>query len=163
MLNEQAEIEKILSSAIEIVIEETREELRAQGHEASGALSKSLEGETSRVDFSAKILANFYWLFLDEGTKPHRPPFDAIYEWSKHVKPALSDNARKGFTWAVITNIGKEGTPTKGSYAYSQNGRRKEFAKEVIDASETRIAQMIEDSDFVEFIIEKAMRQGAGV
>jgi hypothetical protein len=38
--------------------------------------------------FSASLKMNYYWKFLEEGTKPHWPPSDAIAKWIE-VKPVI--------------------------------------------------------------------------
>jgi len=65
-----------------------------------------------------------YGYFLDEGTKPHMPPVDAIKKWA--------DN--KGLNaWAVAMNIKKYGTKAK-PFIYTLYNATKKLDKRIADA-----------------------------
>ena len=64
------------------------------------------------------ILAD-YWKYLENGTKPHFPPVDAIEKWItvKHIIPT-TDNGRvpttRQLAFSIARGISKNGTkPTK--------------------------------------------------
>lgn len=60
-----------------------------------------------------------YAKFVHDGTVPHYPPFDPIYEWVKRNQ--LAADAPKGkktkiekqIAWKIINYIGENGTPPK--------------------------------------------------
>lgn len=118
---------------------EGAQELEAQGYRASGKLIDSLESKVTNASFdglTGVVLVEDYGQFVDSGTKPHLPPLSVLIDWANIVRPSLSDKEAKGFAFAVRTNIGKYGTPTPGSYAFSKNGRRKGFILEGIEKKE---------------------------
>lgn len=71
-------------------VNELKAKLESNGTNASGDLSKSIKGI---VKFDGKyvtvsIRLNEYWKYIENGTKPHFPPVDAIRRWIS-VKPVL--------------------------------------------------------------------------
>lgn len=71
-------------------VNELKAKLESNGTNASGDLSKSIKGI---VKFDGKyvtvsIRLNEYWKYIENGTKPHFPPLDAIRRWIS-VKPVL--------------------------------------------------------------------------
>lgn len=71
-------------------VNELKAKLESNGTNASGDLSKSIKGI---VKFDGKyvtvsIRLNEYWKYIENGTKPHFPPVDAIKKWIS-VKPVL--------------------------------------------------------------------------
>ena len=67
-----------------------KDKLEANGSNASGVLSKSING---KVKFDGKYITvsiqlEDYYKYVEYGTKPHFPPIDAIKQWIK-VKPVL--------------------------------------------------------------------------
>lgn len=71
-------------------VNELKAKLESNGTNASGELSKSINGI---VKFDGKYLIvsirlNEYWKYIEYGTNPHFPPVDKIREWIR-VKPVL--------------------------------------------------------------------------
>ena len=64
---------------------------------------------------------------LDRGTRPHRPPFQVIFDWAKQVFSGKNEKGIKSISWAIVNSIAKVGTPSAASFVHSSNGRRKEF------------------------------------
>ena len=139
------------------------EELAQQGHRASGALEKSIEAlvEEKGSILVGKILMSDYSIYLDKGVKPERVPFnpgsgaksskyiDALIEWSRWIKPGLSERERKSFAFAVAHTAKREGHPTSGSYAFSQNGRRKSWSEFSIDRNLDEFIEILDlESEF---------------
>lgn len=138
---------------IKIISKAMQDEFIAQGHSTSGSTIKSFE-ERVRKDFKGlvgEILVASHAIFVDKGTKPHRPPFGAIFKWTKDVAPGLSDKERRSFAFAVINKIEAEGTPTSGSYSFSSNGRRTEFSSIGADAAQKDFEEAL---DYLMFLIE---------
>lgn len=172
-MNEQEELRRIMNEAVEIIIREGREELIEQGHNASGRLIASFEGQVQEVanQFFAEISVNDYAIYLDTGVPAKSIPYSrgsgaktskfiqGLFEWSQYVKPGLPDSERRAFVFSVANSMKKQGSPTSGAYAFSRNGRRKGWTDETIRAAEESIARMIEDGKFVEIAIERAFRE----
>lgn len=74
-----------------------KERLEKNGSNASGMLSNSIKG---KVKYDGKYVSVFvdledYWKYVENGTKPHFPPVDAIKQWIK-VKPVLPRPLKDG-------------------------------------------------------------------
>lgn len=147
-----------------------KQELMQQGHYATGKLAETIRYEITAQDvegFEAVILANDYWVFLENGVSASRIPYtvggprrggtskyiSALLDWAKVVRPELDEKERKGFVFAVAAKHKKEGMPTRGSYAFSKNGRRKGFASEVANNTIDKIVAKIERSGISEKIV----------
>lgn len=76
---------------------------------ASSNLFNSIEAELT--DDGINLLANFYWLFVDQGTKPgHMPPFSAIYLWAIRYKiQPRAGQTREQMVHAIRVAIRKRG------------------------------------------------------
>ncbi|OOC42189.1 HK97 gp10 family phage protein [Thermosipho sp. 1074] len=60
-----------------------------------------------------KVFTNVqYAPFVEFGTKPHRPPYDAILKWVQQ-KLRIKGKKSKGVAWAVWQKIARKGTPEK--------------------------------------------------
>lgn len=172
-MDERQELERIMNEAVQIIIDEGRKELIEQGHNASGRLIQSFEGQVKEIAemFLADILVNDYAIYLDTGVPASSIPYSrgsgagkskfiqGLFEWSNYVKPGLPESERRAFVFSVANSMKKQGSPTSGAYAFGRNGRRTGWIKEAIDAAEERISRMIEDGKFVEFAIERAFRE----
>lgn len=74
-----------------------KERLEKNGSNASGMLSNSIKG---KVKYDGKYVSVYvdledYWKYVENGTKPHFPPVDAIKQWIK-VKPVLPRPLKDG-------------------------------------------------------------------
>jgi len=115
------------------------EEIRAQGHVATGRGVNSLEGVV--IDGRGErivggLFVEEYMIIQDEGVTAARIPYSpgsgrrfsrfiqGLIRWSEVVKPGMADEERLGFAIAVAKTMKKEGMPTRGSYSFSRNGRR---------------------------------------
>lgn len=154
------QLEDAILRALRILLDNSIEELTAQGHVASGqtinslgvriepAGAFSLEG----VIYGSKVLR-----FLDTGTKPHWPPVDAIKSWllDKGVSPSEAEAAK----WPISATIAKYGTPTPGSYEYSRNGRRTEWSTYALKASRNDIMKILTGGNWVRAIFREVIRE----
>tara|TARA_R100000742_G_C4237222_1_gene57598 strand:+ start:135 stop:641 length:507 start_codon:yes stop_codon:yes gene_type:complete len=112
------------------LVEDLRKELVAQGHVAKGLLHDTLEFKVShsRNDIILHINGQGYAEFVERGRKKgKRPPLKAIYDWV--VTKGISDpkKSQRSIAFAIATAIGRHGTPLRGSYEHTRNGRRKNF------------------------------------
>lgn len=138
------EIIERFKAAVDKVVEAGKSELRAQGHRATGRLEKSFEVELDAGDLDrliARIYVEDYGVIMDKGVTAGRIPFsqpgrarvsqyiEGLMRWARVVKPGLGEKERRGFVFAVAQTHKREGMPTRGSYSFSNNGRRKEWIK----------------------------------
>ena len=126
-----------------------KQELTAQGHVARGTLRDSIRSEVKTNkdgENTLVIRANKKWRAVNEG----QPAGLNLSE--QQIKTWLS---AKGINWRsykfMIYQINKaifeQGTPTKGSFRYSKNGRRTGFVDEV--ANKFRLKMMKETREAV--------------
>lgn len=78
------------------LLERYKENIKSSGHNASGDLSNTasynvtFDGRYFEISFNLQE----YWRYIENGTKPHFPPIDAIERWIR-IKP-LVPRAYKG-------------------------------------------------------------------
>jgi len=116
------------------------DELEAQGHNATGKLSKSLRNEVSKTAING--YAEDYSVFVNNRSRPHgfnKVGVDNLREWLK-VK-----GIPEAALWPIIKTIEKEGTPTRGSYKHSKNGRRTDFVSVVINDNKKVITEEVNE------------------
>lgn len=126
--------------ALERLADKGKQELAAQGHRASGRGIESIEAqitEQSVTRLVGVILANDYLIPVDTGVSASRVPFGGIggggtsryiqglLNWIDIIKPGLNFKEAKSFAFAIAHTHKREGTPSNGSYSFSNNGRRK--------------------------------------
>ena len=132
-----------------------RLELSAQGHKATGRGIASIEARvTGTADaLRGQILANDYLIPVDTGVPRGRIPYSrgsgartslyiqGLISWAGVVRPGLSEAERKSFAFAVANVHKQQGMPSRGSYAFSSNGRRKDW----IESGLVGAAENLED------------------
>lgn len=153
-------LERDIVKALMLLLEASVNELQAQGYSSTGKTIKSLgiRVETSGafsldgVLFGSKVLD-----YLDTGTKPHFPPVDAIKQWL--IQKGVSESEAEAAKWPISITISREGTPTSGSYAFSNNGRRTEWSTFALKASRPNLIEAIRGSDWVRQLFRQTIRQ----
>lgn len=97
---------------------ELRNRLSNNNTDASGKLSKSIKGivKQSGKWVTISIQMEDYWRYVEDGTKPHFPPIDAIKKWIS-VKPVLPRPLKNGklpttnqLAYLIGRKIAKKGT-----------------------------------------------------
>lgn len=150
-------IERALKQILEFVKSEIQKELAEQGHRATGKLIDSIEIRIEKIsgNYRGSIYIEDYGFILDKGVAANKVPYnpnsgakssryiEALKKWIAVVKPGLSERNRTSFAFAIAKTAKKEGHPTRGSYAFSKNSRRKEWAKYAIDKNEKKIEGML--------------------
>ena len=131
------ELVGIALNAVESLVEKGKDELREQGHVATGRGIASLKakvvesvGDTLRIG----IEGNDYLLDLDTGIPPNKVDLSAaaqarFFDWVKIVKAGLSESNQKRFSFLTLNKAAILGFPLPGAYAFSKNGRRTEWIK----------------------------------
>ena len=89
-LNDFPKVAEVLERYGKEFIELYKVNLAMSGRPASGRLSNSLNYKVSIGTnvYAVDISLLDYWKYIESGTRPHWPPFDAIREWIK-VKPVI--------------------------------------------------------------------------
>ena len=120
-----------------LIIASLQKELLGQGHKATGNLINSFEQRVIELPNSIviEILMDEYGIYVNEGRKTggKKVPISVLVEWIERKAIASGDKEVKSLAFAIQNTIHKEGIPTKGSFKFSNNGRRKGFIDFVID------------------------------
>ena len=120
-----------------LIIASLQKELLGQGHKATGNLINSFEQRDIELPNSIviEILMDEYGIYVNEGRKTggKKVPISVLVEWIERKAIASGDKEVKSLAFAIQNTIHKEGIPTKGSFKFSNNGRRKGFIDFVID------------------------------
>lgn len=166
MLTKQKVIDRFQDGLAKLA-DQARVELAQQGHRATGRGIKSLEGVVTSENLEklvGVILANDYLIPVDTGVPASRVPFGSgapggnskyiqgLLRWVSVIKPGLSERKKISFVFAVARAHKREGIPTRGSYRFAKNGRRKRWIKHGIEDNveefekEFRLFDLIVDS-----------------
>lgn len=91
------ELEKVLEDFARDFGEGYKEELLRNGRRASGDLINSVKTEVHAGEHSYEVTITLrdYWKYIENGTRPHWPPRDAILRWIT-VKPVIPRPDRYG-------------------------------------------------------------------
>jgi len=120
-----------------LIIASLQKELIEQGHEATGNLVNSFEQRVIEVPNSIviEILMDEYGIYVNEGRKTggKKVPINVLVDWIERKAIVNGDKEVKSLAFAIQQTIHKEGIPTKGSFKFSNNGRRKGFIDFVIN------------------------------
>jgi len=120
-----------------LIIASLQKELIGQGHKATGNLINSFEQRVIELPNSIviEILMDEYGIYVNEGRKTggKKVPINVLVDWIERKAIASGDKEIKSIAFAIQNTIHKEGIPTKGSFKFSNNGRRKGFIDFVID------------------------------
>jgi hypothetical protein len=148
MAVDYAKIEKM-------IILELQKELLGQGHKATGSLINSMEGQTMVLPNSVviEILMDDYSQYVNDGRKPggKKVPIAVLVDWIERKGIASGRKDIKNAAFAIQQKIFKEGSPTSGSFKFSNNGRRAGFIDFVIENKLDPILNELGDEVFQEF------------
>lgn len=146
-----------LTKSLNLIKKRLQDELKAQGHELTGALSKSIEWnivvEGDRT--TATMYALGYGIIIETGVKANRIPYGGKSGRggkSKYIEGLIkffklkgkSEREAKSAAFATARKQKREGMPTRGSYAHTRNGRRTGFVTAVLKESIGDVAMMLE-------------------
>ena len=164
-------LRETLRRSVQFIKEQVQKELEEQGHRATGKGIDDMDItiERTRDGFVAKLMVQDYLFIVDKGVTPGRVPFSgrgsggggseskyiqALIDWIKVIKPSLEEAERKSFAFAIANKAKEEGHPTRGSFEFSRNGRRKEWSKFAIDQNIPRFEQLLDLGNFVAATID---------
>lgn len=134
---------KVLDEFADYFVRTAQDKIQANGSIAIGTLNSTMEISFNNDYLSVKISLQEYWRYLDEGTKPHMPPVDAIRQWVE-VKLNVPDVER--VSWAVAKTIAKKGTEAQPFMEDSKNEAYQHFEAAISYAIEADIAEYLEDT-----------------
>lgn len=163
------------------LVEQLREELRLQGHEATGNLMSSLEYKIIKdVDgFELNIYMNGYGLFVEQGVDAKKIPYrrgsgaesskyiNALIQWIQQKGLESGDSKIKSFAFAIAEKHKREGMSTLSSRRFSKTGKRDEFIEDVLNQNSFEVGEEIRDAFekdidiFLDNLIKKAETEEA--
>ena len=161
----QEQIGRELDAIGRTLVQRFRKELVNQGHIATGKLHDTtkhkvhFQGDEATIKIVSKTN---YSKAVNDGTKPHTPNLDAILDWIDDKKISYSnENEKHQIAAAIIARIEIEGTPTKGSNQYSNNGYRKGYINRVVGFSKKGIKNQLQKKfgDIIKTEFRKATKK----
>lgn len=149
-------LRNVLESYGKALVENYREGLEDGGHIATKNLYNSVKAYV-RVDKSS-YLVEFtmpdYGEYLEQGTKPHFPPIDAIQKWIrvKKIVPRRDDQGKlpteKQLAYLIARKISEDGTERTGLFEKANtltlNEWEKKIEKALNDDLDLNLVEIIE-------------------
>lgn len=147
------EFERLVSDLIEAL----RDEYKEQGHVLTGRLIKNIDSEireTARA-FEGEITLLPYARYLESGVKAQNIPYspgsgkksskyiEALIDY--FIKRGRNQKEAKRAAFATATKHKREGMPTRSSFRFSKNGRRKFAIRETIEGEGKKIIEKFTD------------------
>jgi hypothetical protein len=131
----------------ETINKEIVKQMDMQGHRMTGAFEESLE---VIHDFSSVSgIGNTYGIYLNIGVKAEqikypyaRARIAGLTRFVEH-RMGLSGKDATGVAYAIATVHAREGMPTRGSYQYSNNGKRTDMIDDAIEVVEPEIIEIL--------------------
>lgn len=152
------------------LVKSIKNELANQRHIATGKLANTTNHKVNVSQTEGNLLISSkakYWRAVNDGTKPHTPPFEDIMQWMDDKGIAYANEAeKKQIANAIIRRIEIEGTPTKGSFARTGATFRRGYLNRSVGSKKQsitrRLQKVIGDQIKVEFnkVIKKANQDG---
>lgn len=147
---------RVLEECMDIVIEQTRVELRQQGHVNTGELINSIKRKT-RVEGNRIIVQ--MWLaehfeVVNDGVRSSRIPYSGpsgrggtsryIEGLTRYfIQRGKNSVEAKRAAFATANRHKMEGMPTRGSYRFSSNGRRRGFLDQSVKDTRSEVQSKV--------------------
>jgi len=135
-----------------LIISSLQKELIEQGHKATGNLVNSFEERVIELPNSMvlEILMDDYGVYVNNGRKSggKKVPIDVLVKWIERKGIASGDKEVKNAAFAIQNKIWQEGSPTSGSFKFTNNGRRTGFIDFVIDNKLNEVYNELEQEVF---------------
>ena len=104
------EFNEFLTEVRTELTEELAKKISYDAPVATGSLNRKIK--TRHTKNQSSVRGPQYAVYVNFGTGPHdngMPPFKAIYDWVKAVKPGLPEAEKKAFAMYVCKKIEREG------------------------------------------------------
>lgn len=146
-------LHKVLEEYGDRFIQLAKDKMGMNKSYATGELADTMETVVEINDeyFKVSIKLQDYWYYLENGTKPHFPPLQAIKEWVE-VK-GITPEERNGYTpsieqlpYMIQKSIGKYGTEAHPFFNENKEIVYKEFENNIIYAIDEDIAEWVNDN-----------------
>lgn len=147
--------------------DELRTELKGQNFSDTGSLAKSIDYAVEFYQNGLRLMIEYnrYGAIVNNGIKPNRIPFgsgnggsssqyiQALAAWVQRKGIESDEKKALGVAFAIANTQKKEGYPTRGSYKFSNNGRRGKFQDYVLAQNEAKISETIGQGAELEVIV----------
>lgn len=137
----------------DLLVQKIREKIAEQDHNATGALSASVEAQAVELAdrWCVEVRANHYGRYVNNGRSiGSMPPIEAIYEWLKvrNIGAELQrESQRRGLAFVIARSIQERGIPPQGGYSpfYAKGNAidRTGFADKVVEENSTEIENVV--------------------
>lgn len=137
----------------DLLVQKLREKIAMQDHNATGALSSSVEARAVELAdrWNIEVLANYYGEFVNNGRRAGTyPPIDAIREWmeARNIGNDLrKEYQRRGLAFVIARSIATRGIVPQGGYSpfYSKGNsiERTSFVDKVVEENATEIEEIV--------------------
>lgn len=135
------------------LVEALKNEFRQQGHNATNKLINSVRYDVVSGDagIEDKISYLDYGQYVDTGRRAGAKgvPIDVLERWIKLLNIPLKNNQTvRQLAFIFQRAIKEQGSPTRGSFKYTNNGRRKDFSLQVISEKYEFITNTVQNASF---------------
>lgn len=133
------EINSEIESICRDILEVYKQNIKDSGHEASGELANTAKYRIAWNGkwFELSFVLQDYWKWLENGTKPHFPPIDAIERWItvKRIIPSTNNGkvpSTRQLAYMIARGISIHGT------------KATKLLQKSIDESDNLISQLVD-------------------
>lgn len=124
-----------------------KNEVLEQGHKDTGKLINSMNYDIIEKGNIIEVMFTyaFYGRFVNDGVPASKVRYgiEIIIDWAKR-KGIIKSKKDYGIAYAIKATHQKQGIPSKGSFKFSKNGRRKDFQDHVIKQIPSTVNPLIE-------------------
>lgn len=145
------EITQDINNICADLLERYKQSLKDNNHIASGNLYNTAKYKCSFDGkwFEVSFILDSTWRYLENGTKPHFPPLEAIERWItvKHIIPTTNSGKipyTKQLAFLIARGISKNGTKPTKLLQQTIDGADDLIAK-LIDALENQLQKEIQE------------------
>jgi hypothetical protein len=168
MLEAEATLRKELAGLGKYLVDITTEEFQAQGHNLTGASIRSVEYVVDQQEntWTIEIWHNKHMTYLNTGVPAAKIPYnpgsgagssefiDALIRWIRLRRIASGFVKAKRIAFAIATTMKREGSPTKGAFKFSSNGRRTGWLDYPINNEKKEIEELLYEN-YAQFLADK--------
>tara|TARA_Y100001937_G_scaffold15886_1_gene21832 strand:+ start:3233 stop:3739 length:507 start_codon:yes stop_codon:yes gene_type:complete len=130
------------------LIKEFANELVTQGHKLTGSLINSLRQDIlfAPSSFTLAFYGNHYGLYLETGRRKgaKKIPIDVLMKFVALRGMASTQKEARNIAFAIQMAIYKQGSPTKGAYKYTRNGKRINWISGTVADNKSKIQKTIQ-------------------